>query len=223
MLKLTASVLMIADHAANQFPVQTGNIILNFGLFTADLHTCITNVSRICFPIYAFLLTEGFIRTHNRKKYGWNLFLFAVISEIAWNLEHTGTLFYAKQNVMFTLLFGYLGLCVIDAYKEDSLKQFGYLLILLILSAAFNADYGISGFGFILMIFVLRESPVIQAIIGSTILSSRWIAGLAFIPINMYSGKRGFASKPIFKYFFYTFYPLHLLIIYIIKISTIGY
>ena len=163
------------------------------------------------------------MHTHNRRKYGWNLFLFAMISEIAWNLEHTGTFFYAKQNVMFTLLFGYLGLCSIEAFKEDSFRQFIALLFLLIVSAVFKADYGLVGFGFILMMYALRDQKIIRAVIGSTILSRGWVAGLAFIPISMYSGQRGFAQKPVFKYSFYAFYPLHLLVIYCIKICTIGY
>lgn len=223
-LKLIASVLMLANHAANSFVSITGRIIVfSFGSYSLDLCNLIFYISRICFPIYAFLLVEGFIHTHDRRKYGMNLFLFALISEIPWNLRRSGTIFYEKQNVMFTLLFGYLGLCAIEKYKEDRPKQLIALIVLLMTATFFNADYGVTGFGFILLLYALRDNRILQAIIGCTLLSGRWIAGMAFIPINMYSGKRGFARGRIWKYVFYIFYPLHLLLLFLLRYYTIGY
>lgn len=222
-LKLIASLWMLTNHAANAFNPITGKIVFTAGGFSISLVRIIYYLSRICFPIYAFLIVEGFTHTHDRKKYGMNLFLFALISEIPWNLEHSGTLFYEKQNVMFTLLFGYLGLCVFEKFKEEPLKQSITLLFLFVLSIVFKADYGYTGFAFILMLYALRNVRILQAVVGCTILSTKWIAGLAFIPINMYSGKRGFADNKFFKYAFYVFYPLHLLVIFLIKHYTIGY
>ncbi len=48
-------------------------------------------------------------------------------------------------------------------------------------------------------------------------LGMRWIAGLAFIPMNMYNGQRGFIQGPLAKYAFYAFYPLHLLALWLVK------
>jgi hypothetical protein len=50
-------------------------------------------------------------------------------------------------------------------------------------------------------------------------LGSRWLAGLAFIPISMYNGRRGFIQGSLWKYAFYAFYPVHLLVIYLIQRS----
>ena len=81
----------------------------------------------------------------------------------------------------------------------------------------FGADYGCSGFAFILLLYVLREKKLEQAVIGSGVLSSRWIAGLAFIPINMYNGRRGFIRGKFAKYLFYAIYPIHMLLFYFLK------
>lgn len=65
---------------------------------------------------------------------------------------------------------------------------------------------------------LLRHRPLFRAIVGAGMLSWRWIAGLAFIPIGMYNGRRGFIQGPFAKYIFYAFYPLHLLVLYFIKV-----
>lgn len=73
------------------------------------------------------------------------------------------------------------------------------------------------GYGFILMLYVLRELRPVQAVVGACMLPSRWIAGLAFIPINLYNGRRGFIRGQVGKYLFYSFYPLHLLVIWLLQ------
>ena len=163
-------------------------------------------VGRLAFPIFAFLIVEGFLRTRSRVRYGRNLLIFALLSELPWNLIHSGTWHYPSQNVFFTLLLGYLGLCALEYFKDDSRRLLASLLGLLVASVLMRADYGCSGYGFILLLYVLREKRILQAIIGSCVLGSRWIAGLAFIPINMYNGERGFVKGPVAKYLFYLLY-----------------
>lgn len=223
MLKLLAVVTMLLDHTALVLLRNSSPVLLSLAGHSLTVYELLIFIGRISFPLFAFLVVEGFLHTHDVKRYAVNLFLFALISEIPWNLEHSGGLFYGRQNVMFTLLLGLLGLWVIREYQEQRRKQCVLLLLLLAASVVLQADYGCSGFGFILMLYLLRDRKLYQAVVGSCFLSSLWIAGLAFVPINLYNGKRGFIDRPWKKYLFYAIYPLHMLALYLIKNATIGY
>lgn len=69
----------------------------------------------------------------------------------------------------------------------------------------------------ILMLYALSDSLLLKSVIGCTMLSGMWIPGLAFIPIALYNGQRGFIQGSYGKYCFYAFYPLHLMILYFYK------
>ena len=218
-LKLIACLAMLIDHMAAFLPGDFMNMketLFMIGNKAVSLRMIMHFIGRIAFPLFAFLITEGFTHTHDRKKYGINLLIFALISELPWNLVHTGELFYSRQNVFFTLLLGYLGLCAIDLYKNDHKKSIITLACLLGVSLVLRADYTCFGFGFILLLYILKDRYM-MAILGCCMLPSRWIGGLAFIPILMYNGQRGFAKAKWTKYAFYIFYPLHLLALYLIR------
>ncbi|MDE5792408.1 MAG: conjugal transfer protein TraX, partial [Oscillospiraceae bacterium] len=93
-LKLLACITMLIDHISHVLLIhipactevfwQIENYHIQFSVYTIGRY-----IGRIAFPIYAFLLAEGFQHTHSIKKYALNLLLFALISEIPWNLEHT--------------------------------------------------------------------------------------------------------------------------------------
>ena len=211
MLKLLAVVTMLLDHTALVLLRNSSPVLLSLAGHSLTVYELLIYIGRISFPLFAFLVVEGFLHTRDVKRYAVNLFLFALISEIPWNLEHSGGLFYGRQNVMFTLLLGLLGLWVIREYQEQRRKQCVLLLLLLAASVVLQADYGCSGFGFILMLYLLRDRKLYQAVVGSCFLSSLWIAGLAFVPINLYNGKRGFIDSPRKQYLFYAIYPLLML------------
>ena len=219
-LKLIACIVMLIDHMAAFLPgdfIGMKETLFMIGDKAITLRMLMHYIGRTAFPIFAFLITEGFIHTKNRKRYAINLIIFALLSEIPWNLAHTGDLFYSRQNVFFTLLSGYLGICAYEHYRGNVRNQSIALLILLISSIIIRADYGAFGFGFILFLYLFRERKALMGIIGSCILPSRWIGGMAFIPILMYNGKRGFAKAKWTKYVFYIFYPLHLMILYLVR------
>lgn len=224
-LKVIAVITMLIDHVASVLLRENPVVLLQIADYQLTLYTLMRTIGRIAFPIFAFLLAEGFHYTSDRKKYGIRLLVFALISEIPWNLEHSGKLLYNSQNVFFTLLLGFLGLCVIEELKTAAKKTKGIalLLALLLISIVLRADYGCSGFGFILLMGLLREYPVFRAVTGSCFLSSRWQAGMAFIPIAFYNGKRGFIKGRVLKILFYVIYPLHMLILYLIKENMGGY
>lgn len=217
-LKLLAIVSMLVDHLAAFLwydePWCT-DAWFSIGHREMSAYALMRMFGRIAFPLFAFLIVEGFQHTRNRKRYGIQLLIFALISELPWNLVHGGQFFYRGQNVLFTLLLGYLGLCALERFRDDKKKLLASMLGLLVVSIVLRADYGCSGYGFILLLYVLRNQQLVRAIIGCCVLGSRWVAGTAFIPIALYNGKRGFVRGPVGKYFFYLFYPLHLLIIYL--------
>ena len=209
---------MLIDHLAAFLPgdfMDMKETLFMIGNKAISLRMLMHYIGRTAFPLFAFLITEGFTHTHDRKKYGINLFIFALISEIPWNLAHTGDLFYARQNVFFTLLLGYLGLCALEYYKDDYKKKIITLACLLGVSLVLRADYTCFGFGFIILLYLLDRR--MMAILGCCMLPSRWIGGLAFVPILMYNGERGFAKAKWIKYAFYIFYPLHLLVLYLVR------
>ena len=219
-LKVIAITSMIIDHTAVfylwSFPMYQEPLFC-IGHREVTWYYLLRCMGRIAFPLFAFMIVEGFLHTHDRRKYGLNLFIFALISELPWNLVHSGVWHYRGQNVLFTLLIGYLGLCALEYYKDDARKLALALIGLFVVSVGIRSDYGCAGYAVILFLYVLRDNHLLQAVIGCGILPSRWIAGLAFIPINMYNGKRGFIQGPLAKYLFYLIYPLHLLLLYFLQ------
>ena len=222
-LKCIALFTMIVDHVGLHLLRNSGIVLLYTSAGPLELFTLMRKVGRLAFPIYCFLLVEGFLHTHDRRKYGLNLLAFALISEIPWNLEHTGALHCPSQNVFFTLFLGYAGMCCIEELKERPLEQLISLIALVVVAMNLKAEYGIGGFAFILVMYLLREQKILQAIVGTCIESGGWAAGLAFIPINLYNGQRGFIQGKAMKYLFYAAYPVHILIIYLIKKKFVGF
>lgn len=219
-LKLLAVVSMVVDHVG-MFVFRNNEafqqVLCTLGSREITPYFLMRAFGRLAFPIFAFLIVEGFVHTRDRFKYGRNLLLFALISELPWNLIHAGTWNYPTQNVFFTLFLGYMGLCCMSYWKEEPMKKVVGLLLLLAVSFKFRADYGYRGFAFILMLYALRDSLLLKSVIGCCMLPGAWMPGLAFIPIALYNGKRGFIQGAWGKYCFYAFYPVHLMILYLCK------
>ena len=209
-LRILAMALMLLDHLwATVIP---GN-------------DWMTYLGRLAFPIFAFQAAEGYRHTHDFKGYCRRLLVFALISEIPFNLMVSGSpLFPFHQNVMITLLLGLLACRAFDA------KKYGQL-ILIYLAAVFTfPDYGALGVMTVLAFHVFREHRLLQLAAmtaihvfgyeGQTLplLSGalEWpvqgFAVLALIPIWLYNGEKGPGGKG-FQYAAYLFYPVHMLIL----------
>ena len=228
MLRILAMAFMICDHLWAK--VVPGN-------------DWMTYVGRMTFPIFAFMISEGFIHTSNLKKYILRLLAFAVISEIPFNLFYGGSWFYPyHQNVMFTLLFGLLAIMLIDKAKKNrdakTIVKSALLVILLgIASFICFVDYGFWGFLIVIMFYLFRNFPfawlaqlAAMVIINCELFEGQFIvvdlfgksfefatqgfAVFSLIPIWLYGGRKGKSSK-IMQYGFYAFYPLHMIIIYL--------
>lgn len=219
-LKVIAIVVMLIDHGAyillSYYPPGLTPLFYIGETAYTPYRIC-RDIGRIAFPIFCFLLLEGFAHTRDRKKYGRNLLIFAFLSELPWNFMFSNTWQYEKQNVFFTLFLGYLAFCALEHFQNERTSQLFALLALLAVSFVLNADYGWKGYVFLLIMYLLRYEKAPQAIVGSCWLSYEWKACFAFLPINMYNGQRGFIRGKAAKYFFYVFYPLHITILVILR------
>ena len=87
----------------------------------------LTGIGRLAFPMFAFFLVEGFFHTHDRKKYCMRLLLLAILSELPINLMYSGLLFYPfHQNVIWTLLTGFLCIWAIDTLRKNVRSGCGF-------------------------------------------------------------------------------------------------
>lgn len=175
-------------------------------------------IGRISFPIFAFLLTEGFAHTRDVRKYLRRLGIFAVLSEIFFDLAFFGTLWYPqRQNVFFTM---FLGVLLLHVLERESSRASRVLEILLVMWAAelLRADYGFRGILLICLFWMFREQRAMLLAAG-VLWNFLWgsavqaFGALAAVPLGLYSGKKGRDMK----YFFYIFYPAHLFVLYIIE------
>ncbi len=228
-LKIIAIVTMLIDHIGAAI-IETMNIydssghIINQNLYIADRIT--RAIGRLAFPIFCFLLVEGFFYTHSRVKYAIRLAIFALISEIPFDLAFTKQPLYLEyQNVFFTLLIGMLMMMAIQYVRDNILpkitkgKNMVALLLqtVIFLAAAYLAtllrtDYNFWGITAIFLMYILRFSRLYMCLCESLFFMSFEFptAIISFLPIYYYNGKRGLKIK----YFFYIFYPAHLLILY---------
>ena len=172
-------------------------------------------VGRLAFPIFAFLLVEGYSHTRSFRSYALNLFFFALISIIPCNLAHGYLWHWRGFNVLFTLLFGLLAIRAIDRYSR--IKSSCCVLAIFAIALLIGIDYGARGIAFILLLHLLRQRRLYQTIAAGCMFMGNIAsisAMLAMIPIGLYNGKRGFIHGTVGKYLFYLFYPLHFLLIY---------
>ncbi|MFT4106847.1 MAG: TraX family protein [Lacrimispora sp.] len=223
-LKMVAIVTMFLDHAGVVLVAGgiLGDNVIQEGSLWPLAYVVLRTIGRLAFPIFCFLLTEGFLHTRDVKKYGIRLLAFAFISEVPFDLAIFDRWFQpGYQNVYFTL---FLGLCVLYFYDKaagNSVKQGLIALAGMAIASFIRSDYDAIGIGMILIFYVFRGNKKLQTLFGGMLavvssLSLSGAAALAFIPIRMYNGKRG---EKNLKQFFYWFYPVHLLLLYLLRLS----
>lgn len=180
-------------------------------IFAADM--VFRFIGRPAFPIFCFLLVEGFLHTHDVKKYAFRLGVFALVSEIPFDLAfHMKPFHWGYQNVFFTLLAGLLSIWFIRAHKDTVSARIGGILGGAALTELLHTDYGAFGVVLVVLLYLLRDRKTMQCIWGALICIWELTAPLAFLLIYFYNGERG--KQP--RWFFYWFYPAHLLLYYII-------
>lgn len=202
-LKVLAMASMLVDHVgALLFPE---NMVLR----------CI---GRLSFPIFCFLLVEGFFHTRNVYKYMTRLGIFALVSEIPYDLAFYGTVFEpGRQNIFFTLFIGLAVMCILEFQREWIIKILEIMLAMWF-AEIFHTDYGFKGILLICWFYLLKEHLAVKLLGGAlwnflTNVRVQYYGAAAMIPIGLYNGRKG----PGMKYFFYAFYPVHLLMLYCVQ------
>ncbi|WP_022762390.1 TraX family protein [Butyrivibrio sp. AD3002] len=219
MLKIIAMISMVFDHVGDMFLP---------GVMWPRM------IGRLAMPLFAFCIAEGYIHTRDKKKYILRLGIFALISEIPFDLAFDGKIGLGHQNIMLTFFLSVLALKLFDIIrgevKEDTGKYnvvksiCGTLVIIAIAFIALlvKADYTVFAIISVFLFYVFKNSKhFLRTGVGVAFLAlTRTMGyycttGLSIIPLLLYNGKRGKGLK----WLFYTFYPGHLLILYLIKMA----
>ena len=237
-LKIIACIIMLIDHlgAAIIMPLNNGGF-LPFSPFNRlnTVYRIIRAIGRTSFPIFCFLLVEGFTHTRSKFRYGLSLLIFGFISELPYDLAMNDQFFdMSDNNVFFTLFLGFLVMASIEFiqnfFSEKKLPAaISYVLCIVVtagigyLAHILNTDYSYRGVGLIAFFYIFRFFEPLNLITGYLILctnAKEIYAFPAMILILMYNKKRG-KNLGRYKYLFYAFYPAHLLILFLIRILLV--
>lgn len=215
-LKLIAMISMVFDHIGD--------------MFFPDIMWP-RMIGRLAMPIFSFFIAEGFAHTRDRKKYLCRVGIFALISEIPFDLAFEGKLGFAHQNIMLSFFLAIVALMLFDWIRGEMDSKGKRLIVktilgvfavaaIAILSLLLRADYTVFAVIAVFLFYVLRQKhPLIRTGVGVAFLAlTRTIGyycatGLSFLPLAMYNGKKGKGLK----WLFYGFYPGHLLLLAVIK------
>ena len=208
----------------------------HFGAVFAPDQSIYRIIGRMAFPIFAFLIVEGFSHTSNVKKYLLRLGIFAVLSEGAFDLMvyriQGTTNIWEQQNIFFTLFLGLCSLIVLDYAKDrwdTSGMTFLFIELVTICVAAtiaqfLQTDYGAMGVFYIVIFYTYHNHwgqitlclllitylfyNGFSNVLSGTIPFQMWCV-FSILVLRLYNGEKGRSMK----YFFYCYYPIHILIL----------
>lgn len=215
-------------------------IFMEAGTFWAELFTDIGYFIAITM---CYFLVEGFEYTHSRKEYGKRLLVFAVVSQLPYCLAHTKgkILNITEMNMIFTLLLCFFILCVLKYVK---LKEWKYSLIFLLVMVSLISDWALLAPVFTLL-FAWAKGNAKKMKIAFTAATClfgtfNFLGGIGRFPLNanvvyafgsmigvifagivllyFYNGKRAEKGQKFSKWFFFCFYPVHLLVLGVIRV-----
>lgn len=190
-------------------------------------------IGRIAFPIFAFQSVQSYIHTKNFKKHVLKLLIFACISQIPFMLFLSTFSTTFALNIFFTFV---LGLICLFIYDKCTNKILGFIFVIIgsIIGEIIHVDYGAFGILLIFAFYLFKDKKLLMTITTIILCFAKYIPNIIEVPslylhylscaiftflslifILFYNKKQG----PKAKYFFYIFYPLHLLILYIIHMA----
>ena len=216
-LKYIAFASMFIDHfnkaIITPFLTGTGPMVIITTIF--DI------LGRIAFPIFAFMIVEGFFKTKSHWKYLRNLLIFAVISEIPYDMFQSAEFVNTwSQNILWGLALGLFTIMVIDKLKDYIKKRPLWIFVSLLLvalsslgSMLISSDYEYYAIIIIYLYYIFYEKRLLASGLGYLVIIKEIYAILGFTTVLLYNGEKGKQNK-IFNYLFY---PVHLLIFGIIR------
>ena len=227
-LKYLAMFFMLLSHIA-----QTG-FLYRMGREHYALADIFVSLGRIAMPIFCFFTVQAIIYTRDFKKYALRMLLFAIISEISFDLAiYEQPFYWDSQNVFFTLLIAAVVIYWIDyLWKSDYnpiLKILAILIVVILgrnLSLIMRMDYSANGIIAIVLLYFAKDNKILTAlallvgfyfefrVFGYAIPVTYGFVYLSIPFIMLYNGQRGKQNK----WAFYIFYPAHLLFIYLLKL-----
>ena len=207
-LKIIALVSMLTDHSAYYLLEHE-----------TTLYEAMRSFGRIAFPVFAFLIAEGFSHTQNRLRYFLTLLGFAVASEVPWLLLNGAD---GTHNVMFTLALGVGALAIFEKYHQRKFVCFCMIALIAIFATCLGTDYEWRGISLIVICYMMREHRPLLLLFMLPLMIYYGIVGaiMAAIVLSLYDGTRGFIQGSTAKYGFYAFYPVHLFLLGYFSLPT---
>ena len=213
MLKIIAMISMVLDHVGDLF-------------FPGA--TWLRAAGRLAMPLFAFCIAEGYAHTRDRRKYLLRMGVFALISEIPFDLAFESRIGLTHQNIMLTFFLSILALMLYDRIRGGKAAEgeripgwktaLGVFAVVAIAALALllKADYTVFAVISVFLFYALRQKhPLLRSGVGVGFLAlTRTVGyysatGLSVLPLVLYNGKKGKGLK----WLFYLFYPGHLLLL----------
>jgi hypothetical protein len=223
-LKYIAAVFMFIDHFAL--------LLLEYGTIPYFIGR---GIGRLAAPIFFWAISEGAIHTSNMKRYFLSIFMFGLLIQVVYTLGISDNITLTSimeldKNIFITLALGLVGIIVIKKYPDEKILHLGISGLICLVGEYINVDYGWYGIAFIILFYIFKDNRlklVTNLILINIIRFILSLDGYYLIPnmlqilallalplIFLYNGRRGNGNK----YFFYIFYPIHLGLLYLVKL-----
>lgn len=242
-LKIIACVSMFVDHLTYIFLEGISPETGTYAAYSVEngilLDQIGRGIGRTAMPIFAFLIAEGMYYTRDRMRYLLQMLLFAGISQWPFWMMDRGTLKGTDLNVMFTFAYAMVAVWVLDVIllqylhrEETERRELVWRLpaavavvggICYLAEVVTPCDYGGCGVLVVVLFYALREQRVVAIALAYAVMTACFPTEIYCVPgmilIWLYNGQRGRQ----YKYFYYLFYPLHIMIIVGLRYVLWGY
>lgn len=212
--KILAILFMFIDH---------------IGAFLLGNQLLFRAVGRLAFPMFVFLLADGYRRTRNVQKYLGRLAVLFLLSIVPYSLACSNSLFYPMQNVYASLFMYLIMFCILGHETLPKSVKLGTAALCLILAYVLHLEYSWYGAAVAIFMFYLGNFNISTAFVILFILSL-FYGQLNGFPVQCFAAFSLFlipyqeefidSDRPskALSLVNYLFYPIHLLFIWILRL-----